>query len=134
MKQNMVALRELPGSSVFLGVTPRRIRLLLLTIGAVAANLLLLTINHVSLPGLLSSYLELARGRRGYLLYGIATLAPEAKIHAGFFLPLLLLPFWIWPGRFLATIRERRLAGIGYYLLLLAAPAISIAGMLPNAL
>jgi len=65
MKPNIAGLTLVGGVALLLLVTDRRMRLILLTLGAAATAVVVLAINHVSIPAMLESYLSVAKSRGG---------------------------------------------------------------------
>lgn len=61
MKPNMAGVTIVGGVILLFVFTDQKIRLVLLTLGATVAAVLLLLVNHVSIPAMLASYLSVAK-------------------------------------------------------------------------
>jgi hypothetical protein len=132
MKPNISAL------TIFLGVTllflamPSKTRLLVLTASAVVAALAILAVNHVSVSGMLASYVVVIRERGRTPAFGFYMVKREDITRALILFAALLPPYLTWWPQFRHATASRDRRRIASLLLLLGGPCISVAAMLTN--
>jgi hypothetical protein len=89
MKPNIAGLTIAGGVLLLFVATRRKLRLVMLTLGAVVAALAVLALNHVSVGAMLRSYLSVARG---WSSNGYATWGPFERHSSAFWVSVLSLP------------------------------------------
>src|ERR1017187_9686411 len=89
MKPNIAGLMIAGGVLLLFLATRRKLRLVMLTLGAVVAALAVLALNHISVGAMLTSYLSVARGwsKNGYAAWG-----PFERHSSLFWVSVLSLP------------------------------------------
>ena len=95
MKPNVAGIAIAGGVLLLLIATERRWRLVLLTLGAAFAVLLIFAANHISLSAMLASYREASRLRGGFSDFGFLQLDFLEQTAAECALFALALP-WLW--------------------------------------
>jgi hypothetical protein len=93
MKPNIAGLTIVVGVIFLLIVSDRKMRFILLTLGAAFAAVALLSINHVSIPAMLKSYLSVAKNRGSIgARFGYSELSRFERRSAFCWIALLSLP------------------------------------------
>ena len=133
MKPNIAGMAIVGGVVLLCLVTERRMRLVLLTLGATAAAVLLLLLNHVSIPAMLASYLTVAKGRGDVTgRYGYLLMNPFERTSALYWIALLSVPLLGLAPRVMRKIRERDWKGIAYISFFPLALMIALYGLATN--
>jgi hypothetical protein len=124
MKPNVAFLTAAGGVVFSLLATPRKVRLLLLTLAAVGVNLAFLLANHVSLTGMIAGYLA-AAADRGLTIAGIAMEGPPDSFRLVTCVLVLLAPLLVWGREFLQDFRQSDFESVARGLLLLCGPVVT---------
>jgi hypothetical protein len=133
MKPNIAGAMIVGGVALLFLATDQKMRLLLLTLGAAAAAMVVLFVNHVSIPSLLASYLSVAKGRSGLGdTYGYGNMSVFDRRSALFWVAVLSIPLvGLLPSIGRQILRRDR-NGIAVRLLFLLAPLIALYGIATN--
>jgi hypothetical protein len=133
MKPNIAGAMIVGGVALLFLATDQKMRLLLLTLGAAAAAMVVLFVNHVSIPSLLASYLSVAKGRSGLGdTYGYGKMSVFDRRSALFWVAVLSIPLvGLLPSIGRQILRRDR-NGIAVGLLFLLAPLIALYGIATN--
>jgi hypothetical protein len=133
MKPNIAGLMIAGGVVLLFLVAERKMRLVLLTMGATAAALLLLLVNHVSIPAMLASYLSVAKGRGNVSdRFGYRLMNPFEQASALLWVAALSVPLLGLAPRMVRTIRERDWQGIAYIFFFPLGLLIALYGLSTN--
>jgi hypothetical protein len=133
MKPNIAGLTIVGGTIFLFLVADRKIRLLALTLGAAVAAVILLVINHVSIPAMLQSYLSVAEGRGGIgARFGYREMSPFEKLSALSWTAVLSLPLLGLIPKTIKQISRRDWKSMALALFLLFSLLIAIYGLATN--
>jgi hypothetical protein len=133
MKPNIAGLMIVGGVVLLFLVAERKMRLVLLTMGATAAAVLLLLVNHVSIPAMLASYLSVAKGRGNVSdRFGYRLMNPFEQASALLWVAALSVPLLGLAPRMVRTIRERDWQGIAYIFFFPLGLLIALYGLSTN--
>jgi hypothetical protein len=139
MKSNIAGLMIAGGVLLLFVATRRKLRLVMLTLGAVVAALAVLALNHVSVGAMLTSYVSVAGGylsvagnaavapTRGFLTWG-----PFERHSSAFWVGVLSLPLLGALPRLGMQARQRDWRGMASTLLFPLSLLVAIYGMLTN--
>jgi hypothetical protein len=133
MKPNIAGLTIVGGVVFIFLVTDRRIRLILLTLGAAAAVVVVLAINHVSIPAMLESYLSVAKSRGGIgARYGYNQMTDFEKHSGLFWIAVLSIPLLGLVPRTIRLISRRDWRGVAWSLFFLLSLLVALYGLATN--
>jgi hypothetical protein len=133
MKPNMARMMIVGGVVLLFLVTERKMRLVLLTLGATAAAVLLLLVNHVSISAMLTSYLSVAKGRGDVSdRYGYRLMSAFEQDSALDWIALLSVPLLGLAPRVVRKTRERDWKAIAYIFFFPLALMIALYGLSTN--
>ena len=136
MKPNIAGIAILGGVALLLVISTRRLRLVLLTLGAAAAAIAVLVINHVSVAALLASYREAGKARGGLGMLGLRQMiTQQGKIEACMALlgiyALAIPGLWILP-RIFRKLRDGEVRSAALLLFYPLAFLVSTYGLMTN--
>jgi hypothetical protein len=129
MKANIAGLTIAGGVLLLFFATRRKLRLVMLTLGAVVAALAVLALNHVSVGAMLTSYLSVARG---WSTNGYATWGPFERHSSAFWVGVLSLPLLGALPKWAMQVWRRDWRGMASTLLLPFSLLVAIYGLLTN--
>ena len=133
MKPNIAGLMIAGGVLLLFLATRRKLRLVMLTLGAVVAALAVLTLNHISVGAMLTSYLSVAK-RRGSInaRLSYATLSSFERHSSVFWVSVLSLPLLGALPKWAMQVWQRDWRGMVSTLLFPLSLLVMIYGMLTN--
>jgi hypothetical protein len=131
MKPNVAFPAALAGIVCTFVAASEKTRVLILTFSAVAMNIAFLAANHVSLFGMMTTYLGVA-DTRGFATVGLDMMQREDVPRLLVCELILAIPFLAWWPQFRTALRQRNHRDLAYVLLLLSAPAVSLFAMCTN--
>ena len=133
MKPNMAGLTIAGGVLLLFLVTRRKLRLVLLTLGAAAAAVLFLLANGVSIPAMLTSYLSVAREHGSVSSrFGWQLMSRSEQYSALFWIAVLSIPLLSLIPRMFRLAGERDWRGIAYCLFFPLALIVALYGLATN--
>src|ERR1017187_5480805 len=133
MKPNIAGLTIACGVVMLLLVTDRKLRTLLLTLGAAAAALGLLAVNNVPVRAMLASYLSVAKQHGGlHSKYEFRALSSFERHSALAWIGVLSIPLLGLVPKAVKQIGDRDWRGVGLTLLLSFSLLIALYGLLTN--
>lgn len=132
MKPNIAGI-AIPGGVALLLIAPlRRWRLVVLSVGSLAAAVAILALNHISLPAMLSSYREASKYRGGFSLFGFLQMTQAQRIMAVLALASLSIPgLWVLP-RIQRQLRRRDTRSVALLLFFPLALLLSAYALMTN--
>ena len=133
MKPNIAGVMIAGGVVLLFIATTRKLRLVLLTLGAAVAALALLALTHVPVGAMLTSYFSVAR-RRGSIgaHLGYSALSPFEKHSALFWVGMLSLPLLGAVPQFVKQVWRRDWRGLAFTLLFPLSLLVAFYGMATN--
>ena len=132
MKPNVAGVALVGGVIMLFIGSSRRLRLLILTLGAAAATVTILVVNHVSITALLSSYHEASKVRGGFHAFGFMLMTPLERLMAVLALFSLSVPgLWIL-SRILQQLKRRDIHSAALLLFFPLALAVSVYSVMTN--
>jgi hypothetical protein len=132
MKPNIAGVTMVGGFVLLLVVTDRKLRLVLLTLSAAVAALLVLAVNHVSIAAMLASYRGVAKARGGFGLHSYYQMAAWDRHAALLWIAVLAIPLLGLVPRALRLLMKKDWKGVALSLMFPLAFVIAVYGLTTN--